>query len=79
MAQPIARRVRLPLGEIDLIVRKRRLIAFVEVKLRADQDAALKWTGGEFTEVDLGSVALRNLDIEASSFRLGVGIVWWPR
>jgi putative endonuclease len=37
----IARRVRLPLGEIDLIVRKGRLIAFVEVKLRADRDTAL--------------------------------------
>ncbi len=42
-------------------------------------DVSLKWTGGEFTEVDLGSVALRNLEIDASSFRLGIGIIWWPK
>lgn len=41
-------------------------------------DAGLRWTGGKFTEVDLGNAALRNLDIEAASFRLGVGVVWWP-
>lgn len=41
-------------------------------------DAGLRWTGGTFTEVDLGSAALRNLDIDAASFRLGVGVVWWP-
>jgi opacity protein-like surface antigen len=41
-------------------------------------DAGLRWTGGKFTEVDLGNTALRNLDIEAASFRLGVGVVWWP-
>lgn len=41
-------------------------------------DATLKWTGGTFTEVDLGSVALRNLDIDAASFRFGIGLVWWP-
>jgi putative endonuclease len=37
----LARRVRLPMGEIDLIARKGRLVAFVEVKLRADRDDAL--------------------------------------
>lgn len=41
-------------------------------------DVSLKWTGGEFTEVDLGEVAVRQLDIEASSSRFGVGLVWWP-
>jgi opacity protein-like surface antigen len=41
-------------------------------------DAGLRWTGGKFTEIDLGNSALRNLDIEAASFRLGVGVVWWP-
>jgi Outer membrane protein beta-barrel domain len=41
-------------------------------------DAGLRWTGGKFTEVDLGNAALQNLDIEAASFRLGVGVVWWP-
>lgn len=41
-------------------------------------DVSLKWTGGEFTEVDLGEVAVRRLDIEATSSRFGVGLVWWP-
>jgi len=39
--QIIDRRFRAPQGEIDLIVRRGRLIAFVEVKLRADVDAAI--------------------------------------
>jgi putative endonuclease len=38
--QVIARRFRTPLGEIDLIVRRGRLLAFVEVKARADLDQA---------------------------------------
>lgn len=41
-------------------------------------DVSLKWSGGKFTEIDLGNVALRNLDIEATSFRFGVGLIWWP-
>jgi len=41
-------------------------------------DVSLKWTGGTFTEVDLGEVAVRRLDIEATSSRFGVGLVWWP-
>lgn len=40
-------------------------------------DVSLKWTGGTFTEVDLGNVALQDIDIDASSFRLGVGLIWW--
>ena len=36
----LARRVRLPVGEIDLIARKGRIIAFVEVKARADRLSA---------------------------------------
>lgn len=41
-------------------------------------DTSLRWTGGTFTEIDLGNTALRNLDIEAASFRFGLGVVWWP-
>lgn len=33
--RPVARNVRLPVGEIDLIVRRRQLLVFVEVKYRA--------------------------------------------
>ncbi len=36
----LARNVRLPAGEIDLIAGKGRLLVFVEVKARADLDAA---------------------------------------
>ncbi len=36
----LARRVRTPLGEVDLIARRGRIVAFVEVKARASDDAA---------------------------------------
>ena len=38
----VARRVRTPLGEIDIIVRRGRTIAFVEVKTRPTEDEALE-------------------------------------
>lgn len=37
----LASRVKLPVGEIDLVARKGRLIAFVEVKARARRDDVL--------------------------------------
>lgn len=37
----LAIRVKLPVGEIDLVARKGKLIAFVEVKARARQEDAL--------------------------------------
>ena len=37
----LSRRVRLPVGEIDLIARKGDVIAFIEVKERATLEAAL--------------------------------------
>jgi len=43
--RPIARRYKTPLGEIDLIVKRRRLIAFVEVKARASEEEALQSVG----------------------------------
>jgi len=36
----LARRLRTPAGEIDLIARRRGVIAFIEVKARGDLDAA---------------------------------------
>jgi hypothetical protein len=41
-------------------------------------DLGLKFTGGEFTEVKFGSSSLGDLDLDASSTRLKLGIVWWP-
>lgn len=39
--QILERRFRAPQGEIDLIARRGRLVAFIEVKLRRDIDAAI--------------------------------------
>ena len=36
----LARRARVPGGEVDIIARRRRTLAFVEVKAGASQDAA---------------------------------------
>ena len=38
--RPVARRYKCPAGEIDLIVARRNLVIFVEVKNRADLDTA---------------------------------------
>ena len=43
--RPIARRYKTPLGEIDLIVRRGRLIAFVEVKARGTHAEGLEAVG----------------------------------
>jgi hypothetical protein len=41
-------------------------------------DVELAWSGGEFTEVDVGSISVTSLDIDANSSRLSIGIAWWP-
>ena len=38
--RPVARRYKCPAGEVDLIVARRNLVVFVEVKYRADRDTA---------------------------------------
>ena len=38
--QILARRARVPGGEVDIVARRRRILAFVEVKARATEDAA---------------------------------------
>jgi putative endonuclease len=43
--RPLARRYKTPLGEIDLIVKRRRTIAFVEVKARPTHGEALESVG----------------------------------
>ncbi len=41
-------------------------------------DVSLKFSNGTFNEVDVGSVSVQDLDIDASSVRFGVGLMWWP-
>ena len=58
----IARRYRTPLGEIDLIAKRGRLIAFVEVKARPSEMEALE-SVGRFAErriVDAADLWLAN-------------------
>ena len=40
-------------------------------------DLGARFTTGEFTEIDLGSVSVNDLDIDAQSGRLNLGIIWW--
>jgi hypothetical protein len=41
-------------------------------------ETLVKFTGGTFEQIDVGNVSVRNLDIEASSFRFKIGLAWWP-
>lgn len=41
-------------------------------------DLQLLWTGGTFTELEVGSVTVSDLDIEAQSTRFNIGLSWWP-
>lgn len=41
-------------------------------------DLGLIWTGGEFTDIDVGNVSVRGFDIDAQSFRFNLGLTWWP-
>ncbi len=41
-------------------------------------DVQVVWSGGEFTEIDVGTITVGSLDIDATSSRLSIGIAWWP-
>jgi hypothetical protein len=41
-------------------------------------ETGVKLTGGTFEQVDIGAVSVRNLDIDANSFRFKLGLSWWP-
>lgn len=41
-------------------------------------DVGLKISTGTFDKVDIGAISLNNLDIEATSARFKVGVIWWP-
>jgi putative endonuclease len=52
----LARRARTPLGELDLVARRGRLIAIIEVKARPERDAAA-WSIGEPARKRIGAAA----------------------
>ncbi len=54
----VARRYRTPVGEIDLIVRRGRILAFVEVKARPDLEQALTALGHRQQERTLRAAEL---------------------
>lgn len=41
-------------------------------------DLGLVWSGGEFSQIDVGAVSVSGFDLDATSARLNLGIVWWP-
>lgn len=41
-------------------------------------DLGLAWSSGEFDEIEVGAVSLSGFDLDARSFRLNVGLAWWP-
>ncbi len=41
-------------------------------------DVGLKLSSGEFNEIEVGALSVGNLDIDATSSRFSIGLVWWP-
>ena len=41
-------------------------------------DIGLLASAGEFNEIEVGAIAVNNLDVDANSSRFRVGLVWWP-
>jgi putative endonuclease len=83
--RPLARRYKTPLGEVDLVVKRGRTIAFVEVKARGVEGDALE-SVGRFSErriIDAADLWLARHPA-ASGFDLRYDMVtvtpWrWPR
>ena len=40
--------------------------------------ASLRWTSGQFTQVEANDVTISNLEIDARSTRFNLGITWYP-
>lgn len=81
----VARRFRTKAGEIDLIARKKDLVAFVEVKARSSEAAAIDAVTGTAARriADAGDIWLsRQKDRPALSLRYDIVTVtpWrWPK
>ena len=41
-------------------------------------DLQLVWSGGTFTEVEVGNVTVSGLDVDAQTTRFNIGVSWWP-
>jgi hypothetical protein len=40
-------------------------------------DIGLLFSGGKFTDIEIGNTTVSGFDIDASSTRLNLGISWW--
>jgi opacity protein-like surface antigen len=41
-------------------------------------DIELLGSGGTFNQIDVGAISVSNLDLDATSGRFKVGLIWWP-
>jgi hypothetical protein len=41
-------------------------------------DLQLLWSGGQFTEIEVDNVTVDGFEIDATSGRFNIGILWWP-
>jgi Holliday junction resolvase-like predicted endonuclease len=73
----LARRWRSPVGEIDIIARRRSLLIFVEVKARANLDDAA-WSVTERQRLRIAAAAERATGMPASATSASMQC-WWRR
>jgi outer membrane autotransporter protein len=50
----------------------------VYLKQTFSLDAGVKFSTGEFTDIQVGAFSRSGLDIDAKSYRFGLGLTWWP-